>query len=124
MNHFGKNLAFSAAIAAWTLACGGAILPSESLTTAKEEVSAAEAMGARDEPQADLHLKLAEDGIVEAEALIADKRNEEAAPKLERAIADAQLARELTEKAEKKAAAETALARLETLEQGSIAQGN
>jgi hypothetical protein len=81
-------------------------------------------MGARDEPQADLHLKLAEDGIVEAEALIADKRNEEAAPKLERAIADAQLARELTEKAEKKAAAETALARLETLEQGSIAQGN
>ncbi len=124
MNTLETNLTLVLALAAGTVACGSAALPSESMTSAKEAVSAAEAVGAKDEPQADLHLKMAQDGIVEAEKHIADGENEEAQPLLQRAIADAELARELTSEAAKKRAAEAALARLQTLEQGAAARGS
>ncbi len=124
MNTLETNLALLVALAGGMVACGGAALPSESMTSAKEAVSAAEAVGAKDEPQADLHLKMAEDGIVEAEKRIADGKDEEAQPLLKRAIADAELARELTHEAAKKREAEAALSRLQTLEQGAEARGS
>ena len=124
MKSFKTNPILVVPCAIWAFGCGAAALPNESLTSAKEAVSAAEAVGAKDEPQADLHLKMAEDGIVEAEKLIAEKRTEEAIPRLERAIADAELARELTNEAEKQRLAEVALERLRNIEQGSETRGN
>jgi hypothetical protein len=124
MNIFKTNLIVTVALAGWAMACGGAALPSESLTSAKEAVSAAEAVGAKDEPQADLHLKMAQDGIIEAEKHIAENENKEAVPLLERAIADAELARELTDEAKKQRSADEALARLQTLQEGANAREN
>ncbi len=96
-------------------ACGGSAVPQGKVVEAKSSVSAAEAVGAQDEPKASLHLKLATDGIVEAEKLIAEEKNEEAAAALDRAKADADLALAMTREAKTRASAEEAAARVNEL---------
>ena len=87
-------------------ACGGAAVPQESLTAAKAAVAGAEVGGAATEPKAALHLKLAKEQLAQAEKLIADGDNEEAARVIDRAQADADLALSLAKEvsAEKEAA--------------------
>jgi hypothetical protein len=86
-------------------ACGGAAVPQESLTAAKAAVAGAEVGGAASEPKAALHLKLAKEQVAQAEKLIADGDNEEAARVIDRAQADADLALSLAKEtgAEKEA---------------------
>ena len=109
---------------ATTLACGGAAIPQSELTEAKSSAKAAEAVGAKDEPQAALHLKMAEDAIVEAEKLIEEGENEKALPLLQRARSDAELSRAITQEAQTREAAEKALTKLGTLEKDVRPQGD
>lgn len=118
------TIAFCCLLATPLFACGGAAVPQSQLTDAKTSVSAAEAVGAKDEPAAELHLKMAENGISDAEELIKEKRHEEAGLVLDRAYADAELALALTETANHKRAADSALARLEALEEDMKSKGN
>jgi hypothetical protein len=80
-------------------ACGGAAVPRESLTAAKAAVAGAEVGGAATEPKAALHLKLAKEQVAQAEKLIGDGDNEEAARVIDRAQADADLALSLAKEA-------------------------
>ncbi len=111
---FGYGLAFTGL--ASMIACGGAAVPQAQLTDAKASTSAAEAVGAKDEPQAALHLKMAQDAIVDAEKRIEAGENEQALPLLERARSDAELARAITHETKTKASADEALAKLNTLQ--------
>jgi len=104
-------------------ACVSAPVPQTQLTDAKVATSAAEAIGARDEPQAGLHLKMAENAIVNAEKLIASGDNEPALPLLVRARADAELALGLTTMGKRQAAAELALRRVDALERDLAHEG-
>jgi Domain of unknown function (DUF4398) len=81
------------------VACGGAAVPQESLTAAQAAVKGAEVGGAKEDPQAQLHLKLAGEQIDKAKKLIEDGDNEEAARVIDRAQADADLALALAEQA-------------------------
>lgn len=104
------------------VACGGAAVPEAQVVAAKSSVSAAEAVGAKEEPNAALHLKLAEDGIVEAEQLIEEGENERAKAVLERARSDADLAVALAKEAETRKAAQDAIRKVKDLNQ-PIQQG-
>lgn len=96
-------------------ACGGAAVPEPEMVTAKSSVSAAEAVGAEEQPQAALHLKLAKDGIGEAERLIDEGENERAKRALERARADADVALALAKEAETRKAAQEAIDKVESM---------
>jgi hypothetical protein len=110
MRHF--TLASSALL---IVACGGAAIPQEQLTAAKAAVSGAEVAGAANEPKAALHLKLAQEQIVKAEALIADDENEDAARIIDRAQVDAELALALAKEAKTKSEATETKEQLERL---------
>lgn len=103
--------------------CSGTPVPNTQLTEAKVSTSSAEAVGARTEPSAALHLKLAEDGIRDAELLIKEGKNEEALARLEYATADAELARSMAEAAVAKTQSEEAAAKLEKLRTAVSAAG-
>jgi hypothetical protein len=96
-------------------ACGGAAIPQEQLTSSKSAISVAQAEGAPNEPQAALHLKLAQEQVAKAEALIADGDNEEAAQLIDRAQADADLAVALAKEARAKQQATETREQLERL---------
>jgi Domain of unknown function (DUF4398) len=119
-----KKLLCGIAFGASLTACGGAAVPEAKLVSAKTSVAAAEAVGAKDEPHAQMHLKMAQDAIVKAETQIADDNNEEATALLERAVVDAELASQLTDEAVQQKAAEAALARLAILQKETAPQGN
>jgi hypothetical protein len=74
------------------LACGGAAVPQERLTSVQASIKAAEAGGAPSVPKAALHLKQAKDQLEQAKTLIEDDENERADFVLQRAEADADLA--------------------------------
>lgn len=104
-------------------ACSGAAVPQPQLTDAKTAVRAAEAVGAKQEVAAELHLKMAENGISDAEEPIAGKQKAEAALVVGRARADAELARTLTETAHHQRPADAGLTPLEDLEQEVKSEG-
>ncbi len=97
------------------VACGGAAIPQEQLTSSKATISVAQAEGAQNEPQAQLHLKLAQEQVAKAEALIADGDNEEATQMIDRAQADADLAVALAKEAKSKKEAQDTIEQLERL---------
>jgi hypothetical protein len=99
-----------------TAACGSAAVSQETVVAAKSSVSAAEAVGAQDEPQASLHLKMAKDDIEYAEQLMDENKNDEARSALERAKYDADLASALTREVRTKEAAEAAATRIQELQ--------
>jgi hypothetical protein len=74
------------------LGCGGAAVPTEKLTAAEASIRAAQEVGGQSVPQAELHLKLAEEQVAQARKLSEDGDNERAAALLLRAKADADLA--------------------------------
>lgn len=84
------------------LGCGSAAVPQEQLTAAQAAVKGAQVAGAAEDPRAALHLKLAQEQVQKAQALIANDDNEEAARLVERAQSDADLAILLAKEAHSK----------------------
>ncbi len=96
--------------------CGSSMpVPDTQLNASKADIRAAEEVGAPNNPQAALHLKMARDQITDAEALIKDGENEKASLVLDRADADAQLAIEMTHAADMKAKAAEAMKKVTDL---------
>lgn len=74
------------------LGCGGTAVPTQKLTAAEASMRAAEEIGAKSVPKAELHLKLAQEQVEQARQLSDDGDNQRAAQLLSRAKADADLA--------------------------------
>lgn len=87
------------------LSCGSAPLSQARLAEAQSSVSAAEAVGAANQPKAALHLQLARDELSESRRLAAEGDGENASLLLDRARVDAELALQLarTEQEQQKA---------------------
>lgn len=97
-------------------ACGGsAPRPTAQHTEATAAIRAADEVGAKGEPKAALYLKMAQDGIANAEILLENEENGKARRVLERARSDAELALVLTRSANKRKEADDALRRVEKL---------
>jgi hypothetical protein len=108
-----RKLTILGSRASWLLvsltlvACGGAAVPQQKLTSAQAALKGAEVGGAAEDPQSALHLKLAREELEKANALIADSNNEEAERILDRSLADSEAALALaTEAHQKKEAAQ------------------
>jgi hypothetical protein len=95
--------------------CGSAAVPTEKLTAAEASVRAAQEVGATSVPQAELHLKLAQEQVQTARKLSADGDNERAAQVLLRAKADADLALALARDAQAEREVEAADGKLRSM---------
>jgi hypothetical protein len=96
--------------------CGASALPPAKVTETQSAISAAEAVGAENQPRGALHLKLARDQMKQAEALLREGDEEEARLVLERARIDAELALTLTRENKAQADAQQAVQQITTLE--------
>lgn len=108
-------LSLAALLCAGAMACGGSKPPTYQLTQSKAAVRGAVEVGAKDEPQASLYLKMANDNILTAEELILEREYERARHKLRRAEADANLAIALANEGEERAKAEETKRKLQKL---------
>ena len=81
------------------VACGGSSLPPAKVADPSRHYAAA-AVGADQNPQAALHLKMARDQLKQAQGLIEDGKDEEASLVLKRADADAEVALMITREAQ------------------------
>jgi len=97
------------------LGCGGAAVPTEKLTDAEASIRAAKEVGSSSVPQAELHLKLAQEQVTMARKLSADGENERAANVLLRAKADAELALALARDAQAQQTLEAAGGKLKSM---------
>jgi hypothetical protein len=96
MNALSRILAFGAVLAA----CSSSHpLPANYVPT-QAAISAADAVGAKNQPRAALHLKMARDQVAQAQALSARGKDHEAALMLDRARTDAEMALMLTRETE------------------------
>jgi hypothetical protein len=98
------------------VSCVASVKPTTELVDAKAAVRGAEEVGAANEPQAALYLKMARDHIAAAEREIADDDHDVARRWLQKARADAELALVLTRSAHRTAEARAALARVDQLQ--------
>ncbi len=106
-----------------TAACGGSYpAPTEKMANTTAAVRAAEEVGGNKEPQAALHLKLAEEQLEQAKKLMAEEDNKRADYILMRADADAELAVALAREASAKAEAQKARDDLAALKKEAAAQ--
>lgn len=80
---------------AFVSACGSSALPIAQMATPRQEISAAEEVGAAGNPQAALHLKFAKDQVAEADRYLKNGDEGEAQLSLMRATADAKLSLEI-----------------------------
>ncbi len=97
---------FVVLLATAAAACGGAPPPTERLTASEAAIRSAREVGAEGVPKASLHLKLAEEQLAKAKALIAEEDNEAADLLLQRAQADGELALALAKDGKAKADAQ------------------
>ena len=109
-----KTVATLVALVA-ALGCGSAAIPSAKLTDAQSEIRAAEAVGAKNVPQAALHLKHAQDEVNRAKHLIKQGDEEEADLVLDAARVDAELALTLARGADERAQAAEEAKKIEML---------
>ena len=93
-------------------ACGGSALPLDKLTDAKSTVRAAQEAGAQSTPQAQLHLKMANDELASAQKAIDDNDGDRARLLLNQAQADADLSLTLARGSADKQAAQVAQAKI------------
>jgi len=108
-----KTIVCLASITALLLAaCGGAALPTDKLTDAKSTVRAAQEAGAQNTPQAQLHLKMANDELAAAQKAIDDNDGDRARLLLNQAQADADLSLTLARGSADKQAAQVAQAKI------------
>lgn len=98
------------------VACGGSSLPPAKVADTQSSISAAAAVGADQNPQAALHLKMARDQLKQAQALLDDGKDEEAGLVLRRADADAEVALMITREAQASANAKKARAEVDALQ--------
>lgn len=108
--------------AALALGCTSATAPQAEYTEAKTAIGAAEAEGAQDIPQASLYLKVARDNAEKAKELMDNDEHEAAEMLLERAQADAELARSLTQEAKVRKEAEDEIQRVQSLKDANQAE--
>jgi len=98
------------------IGCGGSSLPPAKVADTQSSISAAAAIGADQNPQAALHLKMARDQLQEAQGLIDAGKNDEARLVLERADADAEVALILTREAQASAGVKKAQTDVDALQ--------
>lgn len=115
-----KNTVLSMiAIAGLTAACGSSFpQPTERLASSEAAIRSAKELGAQNDPQAALHVKLADDQIVTAKNLMKDGENKRADLVLQRASADAELAVMMTRERAAKTTATTARENLDAQKTG------
>ena len=111
------SAALSIGAVATALAGCGSSTPPPNAVEARSAISAAEAVGARSDPAAALHLQMAKDQTRAAEELIREGDREEARLVLDRAEADAELAQVLTQKTRMRARAQQADQEIQRLQQ-------
>jgi hypothetical protein len=104
-----KVAAASLAAIAGTAGCASTPVPNAQVASSEGAIRAAQETGSRNIPQAALHLKLAEEQLQSAKALIRDNENKRAGYVLMRAQADAELAIELSHAAASNAKAGAAV---------------
>lgn len=92
--------------------CGSAAMSLDKLTDAKSTVRAAQEAGAKETPQAQLHLKMANDELAAVQKAIEDNDNDRARLLLNQAQADADLSLALARGTGDKQAAQTAQAKV------------
>lgn len=102
---------------ALTAACGGSEVPSKQLAESQAAVRAASEVGAEQNPQAALHLKMARDQISKAQALSREGEYDAAKQLLQQAEVDAELALTLTRERQARSDEEQAEQQLESLSQ-------
>jgi hypothetical protein len=108
-----KRIALSLGLAFTAGACGGGEVPAKQLAESESAIRAASEVGAEENPQASLHMKMAKDHFAEAQAASKDGEQESAKLLLEKAEADAELALALTRKEQASAKAEQAKEKLQ-----------
>lgn len=101
--------------AAALVGCGATAPTVEEIAAPKAAIEAAEELGAKELPVASLHLKLAQEQYTVAQRLIDEDENERATLVLERALANAELAREMARTDATRKAAEVAEQELRSL---------
>lgn len=94
-------------------------LSAETYSKPREAIRAAEAVGAQRDPQAALHLRLANEQLARADALLKRGDGEEAQRMLLRAHADAELAAALAQNEEMKADVDEVYGRIRALERST-----
>lgn len=103
MNTLKISLVAAGALA--VTACGSAAVPADRLARSEAAYRSAQEMGAAQNPQAALHLRLAEEQLTAGKTLIKKGDNERAESVLRRAEADAELALSLARSDKAKAEA-------------------
>ncbi len=102
-------VAASTAAIIGVVGCASTPVPNARIASSEGAIRAAQETGSRNIPQAALHLKLAEEQLQSAKALIRDNDNKRAEYVLMRAQADAELAIELSHAAASNAKAGAAV---------------
>jgi len=114
-----KNVASMIAVAAFGAACGSSFPPpTDRLATSEAAIRSAKELGAEDDPQAALHVKLADEQVATARNLMRDGQHRRADVVLERAKSDAELAVMLTREKAAKTDAQRARQLLEAQKSG------
>lgn len=113
------RFASTALLTLLVVGCGGSSLPPAKAADTQSSISAATAVGADQNPQAALHLKMARDQLRQAQGLIEDGKDDEARLVLERATADAEVALMITREAQAAANLKKARGDVEALQSGN-----
>jgi len=103
------------AVATATVGCASAAPPNEKLASSEAALRGAQEVGAQTVPKASLHLKLAQEQIAQAKALMSDGENELAGSVLDRAKSDAELALALARENETRSEAQKATEQVRAL---------
>jgi hypothetical protein len=123
----GVTLTLLGFVGSTAVACGsgsGYGKPAQHLADATGSVGAARGSGAAEDPQAQLHLKLAQDQLEQARGLMKDGKDERASYVLLRAKADADLAVALSREKAAKSAAQKAAADVAAMQSGMPGAGS
>lgn len=113
-----RYVALMVAGAGLCVGCGSYPAPQEHMVNSQASVRAATEVGAQNNPQAALHLKLAQEQVAQAQQLMQDGENKRAEFVLLRAESDAELAVALAREATARAQAQQALDELRALKNG------
>jgi hypothetical protein len=104
-------------LAALSAGCGSYPAPTQKMVSAEAAVRAAQEVGAAKVPQAQLHVKLAQEQVDKAKALMQDGDNKRAEMMLIRAQSDAELALALSKEESAKTEAQTAMDQVKALQE-------
>lgn len=113
-----KMLMMAAVIVA-AAGCATTAPPTERLASTDAAIRSARELGAQQDPQASLHLRLADDQVMAARRLMKDGENERAIAVLERASSDAELAVMITRERAAKTEAAKANQALDAVKAGA-----